>query len=85
MPVISRFFGIVIYMHWGDHSPPHFHAGYEGEEVMIEIENGNAVGKIKQRALVLIQEWRQLHQAQLMENWKLAQQKLILKSIEPLE
>jgi hypothetical protein len=72
-------------MHWGDHIPPHFHAGYQGEEVMIEIETGNVVGTIKQRALGLIQEWRRLHQAELMENWKLAQQKRILKSIEPLE
>jgi len=26
VPVLSRFFGIVIYMHWRDHTPPHFHA-----------------------------------------------------------
>ncbi|MCK4291984.1 MAG: DUF4160 domain-containing protein, partial [Planctomycetes bacterium] len=26
MPIISRFFGIVIYMYWKDHAPPHFHA-----------------------------------------------------------
>jgi hypothetical protein len=28
MPEISRFFGIVIKMFWGDHNPPHFHAFY---------------------------------------------------------
>jgi hypothetical protein len=28
MPQISRFYGIVIYMYWGDHFPPHFHAHY---------------------------------------------------------
>ncbi|MEA3224429.1 MAG: DUF4160 domain-containing protein [Planctomycetota bacterium] len=26
VPVISRFFGIVIYIYWKDHAPPHFHA-----------------------------------------------------------
>lgn len=26
MPVISRFFGIVIFMFWREHAPPHFHA-----------------------------------------------------------
>ncbi len=28
MPEISRFFGIVIRMHFDDHRPPHFHATY---------------------------------------------------------
>ncbi len=28
MPEISRFFGIVIKMYFGDHLPPHFHAEY---------------------------------------------------------
>ena len=25
MPEISRFFGIVVRMHFNDHEPPHFH------------------------------------------------------------
>jgi hypothetical protein len=28
MPELSRFYGIVIQMYFGDHSPPHFHALY---------------------------------------------------------
>lgn len=28
MPLISRFFGILIYMYFDDHAPPHFHAEY---------------------------------------------------------
>lgn len=28
MPRISSFFGIVIYMYFKDHNPPHFHAIY---------------------------------------------------------
>jgi len=28
MPEISRFLGIVIYMYFNDHNPPHFHAVY---------------------------------------------------------
>jgi len=37
MPEISRFFGIIIKMFWEDHSPPHFHAYYGSEEVLIDI------------------------------------------------
>jgi Domain of unknown function (DUF4160) len=28
MPEISRFYGIIIYMYFKDHAPPHFHAKY---------------------------------------------------------
>ncbi|MHB8949377.1 MAG: DUF4160 domain-containing protein [Rhodoferax sp.] len=28
MPVISRFFGIIIRMFFSEHIPPHFHAEY---------------------------------------------------------
>jgi hypothetical protein len=85
MPVISRFFGIVIYMYWRDHAPPHFHAKYQGQEVTIDIETGKVAGHINPRALGLVQEWRQLHVAELAEDWRLAQQKRILKTIRPLE
>jgi hypothetical protein len=57
MPVISRFFGIVIYMYWRDHPPPHFHAKYQGQEVTIEIDTGKVTGHINPRALGLVQEW----------------------------
>ncbi len=30
MPTLSRFYGIVIFMNYNDHPPPHFHARYQG-------------------------------------------------------
>ena len=85
MPVISRFFGIVIYMYWRDHAPPHFHAKYQDEEVTVEIETGTVVGNINARALRLVQEWRELHKPELLEDWRLAEGKRSLKHIKPLE
>ena len=85
MPVISRFFGIAVYMYWRDHAPPHFHAKYQGQEITVEIQTGNVEGRINARALTLVQEWRQLHLSELAENWRLAEQKRILKQIESLE
>ena len=72
-------------MYWRDHGPPHFHAKYQGQEVAIEIETGKVEGRINARALGLIEEWRQLHMAELIEDWKLAEQRRILKDIQPLE
>ena len=84
MPILSRFFGIVVYMYWRDHAPPHFHAKYQGQEVTIEIRTGKVAGQINARALGLIQEWRQLHVHDLEEDWKLAEEKQPLKKIQSL-
>ncbi len=56
MPIISRFFGIVIYMYWKDHAPPHFHAKYGDDEIVVEIRTGNVSGNMSNRAIKLIQE-----------------------------
>ena len=41
MPIVSRFFGIVIAFYWEDHHPPHFHAKYSGHEALIDIRDGS--------------------------------------------
>jgi len=54
MPEISRFYGIIIRMFFNDHLPPHLHAEYGEQEVLIDI-NSLAVfaGKLPPRALGL--------------------------------
>ena len=37
MPRLSEFYGIVIYMYFADHNPPHFHAIYAEHEALIRI------------------------------------------------
>lgn len=54
MPTLSRFYGIKITMNYNDHSPPHFHAEYQGYEVSIEIANGNVIGNMPRRALKMV-------------------------------
>ncbi len=85
MPVISRFFGIVIAIYWRDHSPPHFHAKYGDDEVTVNIQTGAVNGSMAKRPLALVEEWRSLHEAELLENWSLAKAKRALKYIEALE
>lgn len=57
MPTISRFFGIVIFMNYNDHLPPHFHARYQDQEVTVEIETGLVQGRMSRRELRMILEW----------------------------
>jgi hypothetical protein len=85
MPIISRFFGIIVYMFWREHQPPHFHAKYGDEEIIVEIESGKVTGNVSQRALKMIEEWRINHKEDLMADWILAEQNKPLKRIEPLE
>ena len=85
MPVISRFFGIVILMNYKDHDPPHFHAVYQDQEVLVEIQSGIVTGKMSKRALRLVLEWADQHQGELAENWDLARARKPLQPIPPLE
>lgn len=85
MPTISRFLGIVIAMYWNDHAPPHFHAKYGGYEITVEINTGIVEGKFPKRALRHVLEWYELHQAELLENWKLCTQRDMPHPIVPLE
>jgi len=85
MPIISRFFGILIYMYWRDHAPPHFHAKYGDQEITVEIETGVIKGNMSKRALKMVQEWRNTHREELLIDWKLAEERKTLNRIEPLD
>ncbi len=85
MPVISRFYGIVILMYFNEHNPPHFHAKYEGQLAVFNIKTGRIVaGKLPPKAKVLIKEWMKLHKEELLLDWQIAQNEGELKIIEPL-
>ena len=85
MPEISRFLGIVIYMLYDDHRPPHFHARYGEYNVSVEINSGVVEGRFPRRALRAVMEWHELHRDELLADWELAEQHQPLLDIPPLE
>ncbi len=86
MPIVSRFFGIVIAFYWEDHLPPHFHAKYGGDEVLVNIREGTVLrGSLSKRALSLVNEWREMHVSELLNNWERARRREPLVYIAPLE
>jgi hypothetical protein len=85
MPVISRFFGIVIFMFWREHAPPHFHAKYGDDEIVVEITSGAVIGHMPAKGVALVQEWREIYREELLQNWNLAEQMRPLSRIPPLE
>lgn len=86
MPEVSRFYGIIVAMFFGDHNPPHFHARYGAEKVAIEIESLRILeGYLSPRALGLVIEWAAQHKNELLQNWELARNNQTPKKIEPLK
>ena len=85
MPKVSEFFGISIYLYFREHPPPHFHARYAEEEVLVSIEDLTVLaGKINPRALGLVIEWAALHRDDLRRAWQQAQAHETPDRIEPL-
>ena len=72
-PRLSAFYGLVIYMYWRDHQPPHFHAEYGEHEALIVIADGRVyAGSLPPWALRLVRERRRLHVEELERAWELA-------------
>ena len=85
MPELSRFLGIVVYMLYDDHLPPHFHAEYGDYKVSVEISTGVVQGRFPRRALKSLLEWYELYREQLLDDWRLAELHQPLNPIPPLE
>jgi hypothetical protein len=86
MPRLSEFYGIVVYMYWSDHAPPHFHAIYAGAEAQVTIEDRRVLaGSLPRTAARLVNEWADLHRDELTANWQRAQALEPLLPIEPLQ
>jgi hypothetical protein len=86
VPRLSEFFGISIYMYWGDHGPPHFHARYSGHKASIAIDELSLLaGSLPPRALGLVMEWAALHQDELRAAWDKAKKNETPGAIAPLE
>ena len=84
MPVISRFYGIIIKMYFQqkEHNPPHFHAIY-GEYVgVIDINELKMIeGDLLNKACSLVLEWAKNNQDELLNIWNTQN----FKQLEPLE
>ncbi len=73
-------------MYWKDHNPPHFHALYGSEEVLITLQTLEILeGSLSRRALALVLEWASFHRQKLMEAWSLCSSNQTTRPIAPLE
>jgi hypothetical protein len=86
MPIVSKFFGIIIRMFYDEHNPPHFHAEYQNNKAVFDFDGNVTKGSLESRtATKLVREWIDLHVSELRENWNLAGEGREINKIEPLK
>lgn len=84
MPVLSRFYGIIIRMYFlqKEHNPPHIHAIYGDDVAAITIADGMILeGSLPKKAMELVQEWISLNRDELLAIWETQN----FKQLPPLE
>lgn len=85
MPRVSYFYGIAIYLYYREHQPPHFHAIYGDDEVVVAIDSlAVLTGRLPGRALGLVMEWASLRQDDLRQAWQQVVAQEPIEAIEPL-
>ena len=84
MPVLSKFYGIIIRMYFqqAEHNPPHIHALYGEDMAEIMIQTGDVLeGYLPPKALSMVQEWVEIHKADLQKMWETQK----FKKLDPLK
>jgi len=70
MPVIARFYGIVIKMYFNDHLPPHLHAIYGEYNGVFDLNTMEMIeGDLPGRAVKLVKEWEKEYMDELIKMW----------------
>ncbi len=84
MPVISKFYGIIIRMYFlqSEHNPPHIHAIYNDDVAAIDFMTGKVLeGHLPTKAMNMVQEWIAIHRDELKTIWETQE----FKNLAPLE
>ena len=84
MPILSKFYGIVIRMYFqqAEHNPPHIHALYGDDMAEVDIRTGEIIeGSLPPKALTMVREWIELNKKDLLHIWETQE----FKKLSPLE
>ncbi len=71
MPVIARFYGILIKMYFREHGVPHFHAIYGEFNGVFEVSTLDMLeGDLPARAQRLVRDWAGQYKEELLRMWE---------------
>lgn len=72
-------------MFFDDHGPAHFRSRHADGSAKVRIDTLEAIETtLARRQLQFVFAWAELHQEELLENWRLARAGERLREIEPL-
>lgn len=70
MPVIARFYGILIKMYFREHGVPHFHAVYAEYNGVFDVNTLEMIeGDLPPRAQRLVRDWAERYKDELQRMW----------------
>lgn len=88
MPTISMFYGIIIRMYCApkEHNPPHIHIYYQDYKAILDIRTCEITeGDLPRKQAKMVVAWAEIHQEELMADWKLASNGELPFKINPLK
>ncbi len=72
MPLISQFYGILIYMYreLGEHhNKPHIHIKYNEYEMSMTVNGDILNGKLPKKQQKLVEAWIEIHKDEIKASW----------------
>ena len=72
MPLISQFYGILIYLYkeiGGHHNQPHIHIKYNEYEMSMTLDGKILNGDIPNKQKKIVEAWRVVHEDELKAAW----------------
>lgn len=84
MPVLSRFYGLIIKMYFqqSEHNPPHIHVLYGEYMGAIDVLTCEMIeGDLPNKALRMAKEWTEMNRDDLIDIWNTQQ----FRPLPPLE
>jgi len=88
MPLISQFYGILIYLYRemnAQHKTPHVHAQYGEYEMSISFDGDIIAGTLPVKQRKLVEAWVALHEDELRAAWKVYNESGEIIKIKGLE
>ncbi|MDD2574430.1 MAG: DUF4160 domain-containing protein [Bacillota bacterium] len=88
MPLISQFYGILIYLYRelnAKHKMPHIHAQYGEHEMSVSFDGDIIAGSLPTKQRKLVEAWIVLHEDELRAAWKVYNESGEIIKIKGLE
>lgn len=72
MPLISQFYGILIYMYrelGGHHNRPHIHVKYNEYDMSMSVNGDILNGNLPKKQQKLVEAWVEIHKEEIRAAW----------------